>query len=61
MANRLRDARLTERFPPDAYQVLLDTVGTELSPERDERLLHIGPLLDECGYDGGIPVLCTLR
>jgi hypothetical protein len=51
LANRLRDARLTERFPRDAYQVLVDTVGTELSPERDERLLHVGPLLDEYGYD----------
>jgi hypothetical protein len=50
LANRLRDAGLTERVPPDAYQILVDTVGTALPPEPDERLLKIGQLLDEYGY-----------
>jgi len=49
LANLLRAANLTERFPPDAYQTLVDTVAAEVPPEPDERL-KIGPLLDEYGY-----------
>jgi hypothetical protein len=50
LANRLREASLTERVPPDAYQVLVGTAGTALPPEPDERLLNFGQLLDEYGY-----------
>lgn len=49
LAKRLREASLTERFPQDAYQVLIDTVATELPPESDERL-KFDQLLDEYGY-----------
>lgn len=50
LANRLREANLVERFPPADYQVLVDTVATELSREPDETLLNVGHLLDEYGY-----------
>jgi hypothetical protein len=49
LANLLRAANLTERFPPDAYQTLQDTVAADVPSEPDERL-KIGPLLDEYGY-----------
>jgi hypothetical protein len=50
LANRLRAASLTERLPPDGYQILKDTVATKLKPEPDETLLHVSDLLDEYGY-----------
>ncbi len=49
LANRLREANLTERFPPDVYQILVDTVATELPPQTDERL-RVDQLLEEYGY-----------
>jgi Family of unknown function (DUF5677) len=52
LANRLRSADLVDQHPPEAFQVLLDTLAVELAPEPDERLLSMAHLLDEYGLAG---------
>jgi hypothetical protein len=49
LANHLRSADLVHQHPPEAFQVLLDTLATELAPESDERLLSVAHLLDDYG------------
>jgi hypothetical protein len=49
LANRLESADQVAQHPPEALQVLLDTLAIDLAPESDERLLSVAHLLDEYG------------
>lgn len=49
MADGLCAAEALDRYPPDAYQALLDSLAAEVPPDPDERRLMVRWLLDEYG------------